>query len=126
MVQTWFEEGQLPTPVYNLADMTLADSVAGPALFMQDTCTIVVEPDCTATLTPEGNLKVTLGSGQPKVMSTELDMIHLSIFSHRFMSIAEQMGRALQVCLAMVLVVVVLDVEGRGAGGGGGGGGGVW
>ena len=30
-------------------------------------------------------------------VSTELDMIQLSIFSHRFMSIAEQMGGILQV-----------------------------
>lgn len=30
---------------------------------------------------------------QVKVIGTELDAIHLSIFSHRFMSIAEQMGR---------------------------------
>lgn len=30
------------------------------------------------------------------IVGTDLDAIQLSIFSHRFMSIAEQMGRVLQ------------------------------
>lgn len=34
-----------------------------------------------------------VGTGKPKAISAELDAIQLSIFSHRFMSIAEQMGR---------------------------------
>ena len=41
-------------------------------------------------------MTIILGDGKPKRMTTELNAIHLSIFGHRFMSIAEQMGRALQ------------------------------
>ena len=37
-----------------------------------------------------------VGSEGQKVIGTELDAIQLSIFSHRFMSTAEQMGRVLQ------------------------------
>ena len=34
-----------------------------------------------------------VGKESSKVVGTELDTIQLSIFSHRFMSTAEQMGR---------------------------------
>ncbi|CAK8687382.1 unnamed protein product [Clavelina lepadiformis] len=37
-----------------------------------------------------------VGKGKPKHIGKELDAIQLSIFSHRFTSIAEQMGRILQ------------------------------
>jgi 5-oxoprolinase (ATP-hydrolysing) len=33
------------------------------------------------------------GNDKPSKIGTELDTIQLSIFSHRFMSTAEQMGR---------------------------------
>ena len=36
---------------------------------------------------------VQVGSAKVKIVDTNLDAIQLSIFSHRFMSIAEQMGR---------------------------------
>ena len=35
-------------------------------------------------------------SGSVKPLSTELSVVQLSVFAHLFMSIAEQMGRALQ------------------------------
>ena len=37
-----------------------------------------------------------IGDANTKRIGTEVDTIQLSIFSHRFMSIAEQMGRILQ------------------------------
>jgi 5-oxoprolinase (ATP-hydrolysing) len=49
--------------------------------------------DCRAEITKYGDIRVTIGSGKPKKVTTDLDSIQLSIFSHRFMSIAEQMGR---------------------------------
>lgn len=58
--------------------------------------TIVVEPGCTAEITKKGNIEIAVGEAKIKVVGTELDAIQLSIFSHRFMSIAEQMGRILQ------------------------------
>ena len=38
---------------------------------------------------------IQVGKESSKVVDTELDAIQLSIFSHRFMSTAEQMGRYL-------------------------------
>ncbi|GCB75200.1 hypothetical protein scyTo_0019737, partial [Scyliorhinus torazame] len=58
--------------------------------------TILIEPDCTADITQHGDIKITIGSGKAHAIGPKLDTIQLSIFSHRFMSIAEQMGRILQ------------------------------
>uniref|UniRef100_A0AAQ5YX05 5-oxoprolinase, ATP-hydrolysing n=1 Tax=Amphiprion ocellaris TaxID=80972 RepID=A0AAQ5YX05_AMPOC len=58
--------------------------------------TILVEPCCEACLTEEGDICMTVGSDPHCTLGTELNTVQLSIFSHRFMSIAEQMGRVLQ------------------------------
>lgn len=81
---------------------------------------MVVEPNCTATVTPFGDVAIDVGDvvgagahdggsgGQEgggqggsspvrKRVGRELDPVYLSIFAHRFMGIAEQMGRTLQV-----------------------------
>ena len=71
--------------------------------------TILVEPNCSAWLTKYGDVKlrvsvctcescdgvlyVQVGAGVSGRVGTTLDAIQLSIFSHRFMSTAEQMGR---------------------------------
>lgn len=55
--------------------------------------TIVVEPDCVASITKYGDIRIQIGNEGPHKIGTELDTIQLSIFSHRFMSTAEQMGR---------------------------------
>ena len=68
----------------------------GPAVIMEKLSTILIEPDCSAEVSEEGDIKVRVGDGVKVEVGTQLDSIHLSIFSHRFMSIAEQMGRILQ------------------------------
>lgn len=55
--------------------------------------TILVEPNSTAELTPQGDLKIVILDAPTNSIGLELDAVQLSIFSHRFMSIAEQMGR---------------------------------
>lgn len=50
--------------------------------------TILVEPSCEARLTQEGDVCLTVGLDQRCVLGTELNTVQLSIFSHRFMSIA--------------------------------------
>ncbi len=58
--------------------------------------TILVEPDCIATVTMYGDIEIQVGVVKGQKVGLELDSIQLSIFSHRFMSTAEQMGRVLQ------------------------------
>ncbi|EGC31170.1 hypothetical protein DICPUDRAFT_50323 [Dictyostelium purpureum] len=94
----YFEStGRTDTPVFLLKKLGGGDSISGPAIIIDNTTTIVVEPDCKANiLKPSGNIEIIVGNGKGKTIDTKLDPIILSVFSHRFMSIAEQMGRTLQ------------------------------
>lgn len=89
----YFEGGYQTTNVYQLASLRAGHSITGPAIIMDSLSTLLVEPDCTASITPRGDVKITVGNGSIAKITTQLDTIQLSIFSHRFMSIAEQMGR---------------------------------
>ncbi|KAK1519914.1 hydantoinase B/oxoprolinase [Colletotrichum paranaense] len=100
--QVYFEEGRLDTPVYKLEDLGTGETIKGPAMLADGTQTIVVTPKATALvldthvvidIEKEGSKE----DGAPKNQGErEVDPIMLSIFGHRFMAIAEQMGRALQ------------------------------
>jgi 5-oxoprolinase (ATP-hydrolysing) len=84
------------TPIYFIEELSANQTVEGPAIIIQDITTIVVEPDCTATVTSNGDLVIDVANSKSREVSTAVDPIYLSIFGHRFMGIAEQMGRTLQ------------------------------
>eukprot|EP00873_Tetraselmis_striata_P028673 jgi/Tetstr1/448937/TSEL_036163.t1 len=98
VVSMYFEiGGRQQTPVYRLSTLAAGHELEGPALLIDDISTIVVEPACQAHITSRGDVRIAVGkSSLNKNNSLECDPIQLAIFSHRFMSIAEQMGRALQ------------------------------
>ncbi len=96
VTQCFFEEGWLSTPVYRVESMGAGQQIVGPALLIQNTSTILIEPLCKASLTPYGDISIVVGLKQEKAVSTQVDPIQLSIFGNLFMSIAEQMGRTLQ------------------------------
>ena len=54
------------TAVYAFQDMGLGDSVVGPALITAATSTVLIEPNCTAQLTAQGDLEVLVGEGKPR------------------------------------------------------------
>lgn len=56
--------------------------------------TILVEPNCQAIVTDCGDIRINIEHNKNATDSTELDLVRLSIFQHRFMSIAEQCGRS--------------------------------
>ncbi|KAJ5295187.1 hypothetical protein N7508_010008 [Penicillium antarcticum] len=94
----YFEGGRLETPIYKIDDLKVGDRVRGPAILADDTQTIVVTPGASALLT-KTHIVINIGksdSSNPKTSTEQVDPILLSVFSHRFMAIAEQMGRALQ------------------------------
>lgn len=93
VTEVYFENGYHHASVYILSDLHAGHEIPGPAIIMDNLSTVVVECDCTASITSRGDIKIMIGSGELKRIGTELDAIQLSIFSHRFMSIAEQMGR---------------------------------
>lgn len=96
VTKCYFEEGYLDTSVYMWEDLTCGYSIEGPAIIIDKNSTILVEPGCSAQLTESGDVCVAVGTDSHCVLGTELNTVQLSIFSHRFMSIAEQMGRVLQ------------------------------
>ncbi|KAJ3006911.1 hypothetical protein HKX48_009414 [Thoreauomyces humboldtii] len=93
---TYWEGGRRDTPIYSAQKLQPGDQIDGPALIMDQNATIAVEPSCKATLTTR-HLVISLGDDESKVARSEaFDPIRLSVFAHRFMSVAEQMGTTLQ------------------------------
>jgi 5-oxoprolinase (ATP-hydrolysing) len=96
-VRVYFEGGFRKTGVHMLKNLKFGVEIVGPAIIMDQLSTILIEPECTCVVSRQGNLKISIGEeAATNKIGTKLDTIQLSIFSHRFMSIAEQMGRILQ------------------------------
>lgn len=96
--KVYFEGGRRETPIYKLEDLQVGDRLKGPAICADGTQTIVVTPGATALII-DTHVVISLGEGEgegTKINAVVVDPIMLSIFAHRFMAIAEQMGRALQ------------------------------
>ena len=88
--------GRQKTPVFRLGDLFGRSRITGPALLIDQNSTILVEPNCSAAVSSTGNVIIEVGVEKAAISYDEFDPILLSIFSHRFMGIAEQMGRTLQ------------------------------
>ncbi|WKY04057.1 hypothetical protein Q1695_005210 [Nippostrongylus brasiliensis] len=94
--RTFFEGGFRETAVYNIDNLLANHRIQGPAMIIDKNSTIVVEPRCSAEVTADGTIRLSVCSKKEQNIGTQVDPIRLSIFSNRFMSIAEQMGRVLQ------------------------------
>jgi len=92
----YFESGWHNTPIFLLDQLGAGQRLDGPAILMQDTSTILIEPGCFAEITEFGDVVITVETKTQLEIGTQSDPIQLSIFSNLFMSIAEQMGRTLQ------------------------------
>ncbi|KXS20188.1 hypothetical protein M427DRAFT_94686 [Gonapodya prolifera JEL478] len=91
----WEHVGRIQTPVFELSKLQSGDVVQGPSIVVEPNSVIVIEGGCRAIVTPD-TVVIEVGEQKRKGLDTTLDPIQLSIFSHRFMSIAEQMGHTLQ------------------------------
>ncbi|KAG7842730.1 hypothetical protein KL941_004760 [Ogataea angusta] len=91
-----FDEGVLDSKVYLLEKLAPGTVVAGPALILDETQTIVVTPDASATILPRHVVLDVNVESKIQISTDYIDPIQLSIFSNRFMSIAEDMARTLQ------------------------------
>ncbi|KAL9431743.1 hypothetical protein AB3S75_026857 [Citrus x aurantiifolia] len=85
-------------PLYKLENLGYGHVMPGPAIIMNGNSTVIVEPNCKAMITKYGNIKIEIESILSTINIAEniADVVQLSIFNHRFMGIAEQMGRTLQ------------------------------
>lgn len=84
--------------VFDAVDLTYGHEIAGPAIVVGETDTIIVEAGWNGVVNERGHLILThLGKTQTKTEgSTNCDPITLEIFNSQFMSIAEQMGIVLR------------------------------
>ncbi|KAL4879118.1 Hydantoinase B/oxoprolinase-domain-containing protein [Aspergillus karnatakaensis] len=88
--------GWVESPVYRLEQLKPGCTIEGPAVIIDNTQTIIVEPRVWAIVLSR-HVILDLPSTQSRTLSrTTIDPISLSIFGHRFISIAEQMGRVFQ------------------------------
>ncbi|KAL4952639.1 Hydantoinase B/oxoprolinase-domain-containing protein [Aspergillus filifer] len=89
------ETGLIDAPMFHLQDITIGETVRGPAVVIDQTQTIVITPNATATAL-SSMLVIDVESPPATAAERAIDPIKLSVFANRFMGIAEQMGRALQ------------------------------
>jgi len=97
-VETYMEGARHATMVYDRDTMTPGAHLMGPAIIIDSNATTIVEPGWAAEVTAHNHIVLTRAvprPGQAKV-STEVDPVMLEVFNNLFMSIAEQMGVALQ------------------------------
>ena len=100
--RAYFEDGwRDDVAVYKMDNLKAGQELSGPAIIIQSISTVVVEIGCTAIVTADGDLDISVETSVSKDGEEdekdviEEDSVQLSIFSHRFMGIAEQMGRTL-------------------------------
>ncbi|EEH17141.2 hypothetical protein PABG_07228 [Paracoccidioides brasiliensis Pb03] len=94
----YFEGGRVETPIYKLKDLDINDRIHGPAILADGTQTLVITPNASALII-RTHVVINIGTSESRdarVSVNSIDPVMLSIFGHRFMAIAEQMGRALQ------------------------------
>jgi 5-oxoprolinase (ATP-hydrolysing) len=86
-------------PLYERERMRPGESVTGPAIIAEANATTVVEPGWRASLSGAGHLLVEREAAiadESDVDASRADPVLLEIFNNLFMSIAEQMGTALE------------------------------
>jgi 5-oxoprolinase (ATP-hydrolysing) len=95
----WFAGlGRVPAPLVDRDALVPGDAVEGPAVVLEDSGTLVVEPGFRAEV-QAGGLIVLTDESRPLLRETEFvagDPVRLEVMGSRFMSIAEQMGAVLR------------------------------
>jgi 5-oxoprolinase (ATP-hydrolysing) len=98
--RVWFPGvGRVEVPVFERESFAAGAKLRGPAIVLEDTSTIVLDPGFAARLRSDGILVLEDESGVERPDPLDLsqpDPIRLEVFGNRFMSIAEQMGAVLQ------------------------------
>lgn len=123
--QVYFDSQWQNTPFFRRQDFAKGQTIIGPAIILEDTGTIVLEPRWQATMNRGGSLILTrnpearlieddVESGahsQPNLslQSRTRNPILLEVFNNLFMSIAEQMGGTLQQTALSVNIKERLD-----------------
>ncbi len=78
------------TPVFLLEKVEVGEMVEGPAMIIDATQTIVLDPASEATVLAYHVIIELLDTEKARIGIDSVDPIQLSVFSHRFTSVAEQ------------------------------------
>jgi 5-oxoprolinase (ATP-hydrolysing) len=94
----FFSGGWHNATVYTRDQLAPGHTVKGPAIIIEPHQTVVVEPGWQAAITRKNHLVLTriVKLKRMRAIGTKADPIMLEVFNNLFMSIAEQMGVALQ------------------------------
>ncbi|KAJ9103462.1 hypothetical protein QFC19_004413 [Naganishia cerealis] len=94
---TYFEaHGWLDIGVYHLNDLSCGNLVRGPAIILDDTQTVLLDPQSEGVILREHILLSVENIRNTNISKTTVNPVQLSVFGHRFISIAEQMGKTLE------------------------------
>ena len=97
MVQLYTGGAWREAPLRQREGMAPEQTVTGPAIIAEANATTVVDDGWQAVMTPAGHLLVERVAARAEAgAGTEADPVLLEIFNNLFMSIAEQMGAALE------------------------------
>jgi 5-oxoprolinase (ATP-hydrolysing) len=100
-----------PVRLYLRGRLSPGDRLLGPAIVIEDTSTIVVDPGWEATVTDAGDILLTDAATATdyEVVSARVDPIRLELFHNQFAAVAEQMGATLRRTALSVNVKERLD-----------------
>ena len=84
-------------PIYLRADLAPGHAIEGPALIIEDHQTVVVDPEWEAQVTARNHLLLARSAKRKEArIGKKADPVMVEVFNNLFVSIAEQMGYALQ------------------------------
>lgn len=86
------QEGWRQVPLYLLSDIERGCQIHGPAMVLDKTQTIVLDPASQATILHDHVIIDLVDLHRKHVDTQEVDPVVLSVFGHRFMSVAEQVS----------------------------------
>lgn len=92
----YFDDGWQTVPFFRSETLYADATIAGPAVIIDATSTILIEPKCDATVDALGDIHIRVGAGDPPMPTAAVDAQWLPIFGNLFASTAEQMGHVLQ------------------------------
>ena len=109
--ETFMNGRRHSTPFFDRMGIPVDTPVLGPAVIIEATSTVVVEPGWQAVVSHAGDLLMERAVPLPRTSSvgTDADPIMLEIFNNLFMNIAEQMGLVLENTAASVNIKERLD-----------------
>jgi 5-oxoprolinase (ATP-hydrolysing) len=95
-VDCFFDNEWKPTPIFQLRAMRVDEKISGPAVIIDSSSTIVIDPFCSAVITEFGDIEINVSKASEDIYDSAENPVLLSLYGHRFMAIAEQMGRILE------------------------------